>query len=239
VQAFLSECRERVPLEEVQADLEVCATSLETQLVALINEDYADFVRLSSNLVGVDASLGELRAHLQSMLREVQAVRRAVEQSTQAVQQQLFLRRTLRERRQYLCLFLALHEKITRMESHLGLAGKPQSTQALPSQPHTLPQALHTHAPAPAAARASTSQVALLMTNPPGGRRASAGGTEDSTEDEAQLEALLVERVSADYAYVRCRMRQLESTPFVRTLTSVGERGREGGKGRGGGGRGG
>ena len=51
VESFLNECRRRVQINELQADLADYYSSLKTAMVALINKDYGDFVSLSSNLV--------------------------------------------------------------------------------------------------------------------------------------------------------------------------------------------
>lgn len=48
---FVSDCRKRVQLEELRADLELYYKLLKTAMVELINRDYADFVNLSTNLV--------------------------------------------------------------------------------------------------------------------------------------------------------------------------------------------
>lgn len=62
--SFIADCRKRVPLESVRNDLRDYFSSLETELVELINKDYTDFVNLSSNLAGIDEVLNELRGPL-------------------------------------------------------------------------------------------------------------------------------------------------------------------------------
>lgn len=51
VDRFVSDCRKRVQLEELREDLELYYRLLKTAMVELINQDYADFVNLSTNLV--------------------------------------------------------------------------------------------------------------------------------------------------------------------------------------------
>lgn len=72
VDAFISDCRKRVPLESVRTDLREYSTSLENELVELINKDYTDFVNLSSNLAGIDDVLNELRDPLVKIKGEAQ-----------------------------------------------------------------------------------------------------------------------------------------------------------------------
>ncbi|XP_044935276.1 conserved oligomeric Golgi complex subunit 2-like isoform X1 [Mustela putorius furo] len=70
VDHFVSDCRKRVQLEELRGDLELYYKLLKIAMVELINKDYADFVNLSTNLVGMDKALNELSVPL-GQLREV------------------------------------------------------------------------------------------------------------------------------------------------------------------------
>ncbi|KAM8818490.1 conserved oligomeric Golgi complex subunit 2 isoform 2-T2 [Rhynchonycteris naso] len=69
VDHFVSDCRKHVPLEELRDDLELYYKLLKTAMVELINKDYADFVNLSTNLVGMDKALNQLSVPL-GQLRE-------------------------------------------------------------------------------------------------------------------------------------------------------------------------
>ena len=69
---FIADCRKRVPLESVRTDLREYSSSLENELVELINKDYTDFVNLSSNLAGIDEVLNELREPLCKIKDEAQ-----------------------------------------------------------------------------------------------------------------------------------------------------------------------
>ncbi|GMF16877.1 unnamed protein product [Phytophthora fragariaefolia] len=73
VGAFLEGCRARSPMETIHQDLKQFQTALENQLVAIINEDYAEFLQLSSRLKGVDEAVsgqaalqGKIHAQLHS-----------------------------------------------------------------------------------------------------------------------------------------------------------------------------
>ena len=50
VDNFVGGCKGRVPLDSLKADLDEYLKSLKHALIELINEDYADFVNLSTNL---------------------------------------------------------------------------------------------------------------------------------------------------------------------------------------------
>ncbi|XP_059013590.1 conserved oligomeric Golgi complex subunit 2-like isoform X2 [Mustela lutreola] len=70
VDHFVSHCRKHVQLEELRGDLELYYKLLKIAMVELINKDYADFVNLSTNLVGMDKALNQLSVPL-GQLQEV------------------------------------------------------------------------------------------------------------------------------------------------------------------------
>ena len=51
VDKFVSECKDKVSLHTLREDLEAYYKNIRIALIDLINQDYADFVSLSSNLV--------------------------------------------------------------------------------------------------------------------------------------------------------------------------------------------
>lgn len=53
VDEFVSSCKKRVTIETLKNDLESYFKTLKNSMVELINHDYADFVKLSSNLVRI------------------------------------------------------------------------------------------------------------------------------------------------------------------------------------------
>eukprot|EP00069_Balaena_mysticetus_P004547 bmy_17330T0 len=71
VDHFVSDCRKRVQLEALRDDLELYYKLLKTAMVELINKDYADFVNLSTNLVGMDRALSQLSVPLGQLREEV------------------------------------------------------------------------------------------------------------------------------------------------------------------------
>ncbi|XP_059012474.1 conserved oligomeric Golgi complex subunit 2-like isoform X2 [Mustela lutreola] len=77
VDHFVSDYRKHVQLEELRGDLELYYKHLKIAMVELINKDYADFVNLSTNLVGMDKALNQLSVPL-GQLREVLSLRSSV-----------------------------------------------------------------------------------------------------------------------------------------------------------------
>uniref|UniRef100_A0A673W3Q2 Conserved oligomeric Golgi complex subunit 2 n=1 Tax=Salmo trutta TaxID=8032 RepID=A0A673W3Q2_SALTR len=71
VDQFVADCRKHVQLEEMREDLEMYYKLLKTAMVELINKDYADFVNLSTNLVGMDKALNQLSVPLGQLQEEV------------------------------------------------------------------------------------------------------------------------------------------------------------------------
>ncbi|KAM9558814.1 conserved oligomeric Golgi complex subunit 2-like [Salvelinus alpinus] len=89
VDQFVADCRKHVQLEEMREDLEMYYKQLKTAMVELINKDYADFVNLSTNLVGMDKALNQLSVPLGQLREEVLNLRTSVSEVVQAVDNQL------------------------------------------------------------------------------------------------------------------------------------------------------
>uniref|UniRef100_A0A8B9LPV6 Conserved oligomeric Golgi complex subunit 2 n=1 Tax=Astyanax mexicanus TaxID=7994 RepID=A0A8B9LPV6_ASTMX len=89
VDRFVAECRKHVQLEQMREDLEQYYRLLKTAMVELINKDYADFVNLSTNLVGMDKALNQLSVPLGQLREEVLSLRSAVNEVIQAIDTQL------------------------------------------------------------------------------------------------------------------------------------------------------
>ena len=68
---FILKHQGRVSLETLRDDLGIYLKLLRTSMIELINKDYADFVNLSSNLVGMDKSISTLQMPLQNFHGEV------------------------------------------------------------------------------------------------------------------------------------------------------------------------
>lgn len=57
-------CKKQVPLETLSAELQRYVTVLKGKLVEVINEDYNDFVSLSTKLVNVDGAVTQMQKPL-------------------------------------------------------------------------------------------------------------------------------------------------------------------------------
>ncbi|KAK9863414.1 hypothetical protein WJX84_010713 [Apatococcus fuscideae] len=61
---YVSDLRRQVPLEMLSQQLETYLTTLKNKLVEVINQDYNDFISLSSKLINVDGAVMRMRMSL-------------------------------------------------------------------------------------------------------------------------------------------------------------------------------
>lgn len=73
--------------------------ALKAELVELINADYADFIGLSTTLVGVDRSLEDIRGPMLHLHKEIAAAREQIQGVVEHVEAKLKDRALLREKR--------------------------------------------------------------------------------------------------------------------------------------------
>uniref|UniRef100_A0A8D0AM02 Conserved oligomeric Golgi complex subunit 2 n=1 Tax=Sander lucioperca TaxID=283035 RepID=A0A8D0AM02_SANLU len=102
VDQFVSGCRKQVQLEEMREDLELYYKLLKTAMVELINKDYADFVNLSTNLVGMDKALNQLSVPLGQLREEVMSLRSCVSEVIKAIDNQLTKQEDLQKKKVWL-----------------------------------------------------------------------------------------------------------------------------------------
>ncbi|GCC31744.1 hypothetical protein chiPu_0010205 [Chiloscyllium punctatum] len=107
VDHFVSECRKHVQLETLRDDLELYYKLLKTAMVELINKDYADFVNLSTNLVGMDRALKQLTVPLGQLREEVMSLKLAVSEGIQAIDDRLLKEDDIRKKK--MCVLKLLH----------------------------------------------------------------------------------------------------------------------------------
>jgi len=71
VDQFLQNHRKKANLETLRDDLGVYLKVLRSAMIDLINKDYADFVNLSSNLIGLDRAINGIQIPLGQLKEEV------------------------------------------------------------------------------------------------------------------------------------------------------------------------
>lgn len=97
VDEFLQEHRNAATLETMRDDLGLYLKVLRSAMIELINEDYADFVNLSSNLVGLDESINGIQSPLNTLRDEIGSVRTTLDQTMHEVNECLEQKRLLRD----------------------------------------------------------------------------------------------------------------------------------------------
>ncbi|XP_033125894.1 conserved oligomeric Golgi complex subunit 2-like [Anneissia japonica] len=129
VDEFVADCRRRVQLEQLREDLDVYFRSLKNAMVELINKDYADFVNLSSNLVGMDKAINSLAIPLGQLREEVLSVKSVMEDAEKAVQQKLLARAKIREKKACLQRLININKSVEKMEVILGIRGSAEGIE--------------------------------------------------------------------------------------------------------------
>lgn len=121
VDQFVLECRRRVQLEDFRDDLSVYLKILRSAMIELINKDYADFVNLSSNLVGMDKAIGSLTAPLDQLKEEVLNVRTSMDKAISAVEEKLRKRQQIKQGKACLQRLMNITQSVDKIERLLGI----------------------------------------------------------------------------------------------------------------------
>ncbi|XP_037088627.1 conserved oligomeric Golgi complex subunit 2-like [Pollicipes pollicipes] len=123
VDGFVLRYRQQTGLESLRTDLGVYLKVLRSSMIDLINRDYADFVNLSSNLVGLDASISKLEMPLGQLREEVLSVRRSFDDLLEQTGWRLTRLHQVRAQKQYLRLLGSLPGYLERLEVLLSSSG--------------------------------------------------------------------------------------------------------------------
>uniref|UniRef100_A0A3Q3WEP5 Conserved oligomeric Golgi complex subunit 2 n=1 Tax=Mola mola TaxID=94237 RepID=A0A3Q3WEP5_MOLML len=134
VDLFVAECRKQVQLEEMREDLELYYKLLKTAMVELINKDYADFVNLSTNLVGMDKALNQLSVPLGQLREEVLSLRSCVSEVIQAINNQLFKHEALQKKKVCVLRLIQVVRSVEKIEKILHSQNSKESS-SLESSP--------------------------------------------------------------------------------------------------------
>ncbi|CAI5736432.1 unnamed protein product [Peronospora farinosa] len=121
VATFLEDCRVRSPMETIYQDLRHFQTALENQLVAIINEDYAEFLQLSSKLKGVDEAVASVHAPILAVLKRVSEVQEALSALQNKIQTQLQIANELQQQEKDLQSSIKISEKLLLLEDLLEI----------------------------------------------------------------------------------------------------------------------
>lgn len=135
VDQFVAECRKQVQLEEMREDLELYYKLLKTAMVELINKDYADFVNLSTNLVGMDKALNQLSVPLGQLREEVMSLRSCVSEVIQAIDNQLTKQEDLQKKKVCVLRLIQVVRSVEKIEKILHSQNSKESNSLETSSP--------------------------------------------------------------------------------------------------------
>ncbi|XP_053477810.1 conserved oligomeric Golgi complex subunit 2 [Ictalurus furcatus] len=135
VDKFVADCRKRVQLEEMRQDLEHYYRLLKTAMVELINKDYADFVNLSTNLVGMDKALNQLSVPLGQLREEVLSLRSSVNEVIQAIDTQLTKQDDIQKKKVCVVRLMQVVRSVEKIEKILHSQNAQDTTSLETSSP--------------------------------------------------------------------------------------------------------
>ncbi|EOY26018.1 Golgi organization, COG2 isoform 1 [Theobroma cacao] len=115
-ESYITELRTFVPFDTLRSELQAHLSSLNHELIDLINRDYADFVNLSTKLVDVDSAVLRMRAPLLELRDKIQGFRGAVEGSLLALKDGLSQRAEATAAREVLELLLDTFHVVSKVE---------------------------------------------------------------------------------------------------------------------------
>eukprot|EP00106_Octopus_bimaculoides_P001032 XP_014768474.1 PREDICTED: conserved oligomeric Golgi complex subunit 2-like [Octopus bimaculoides] len=121
VDTFVMDCRRCVPLETLRDDLHIYLKILRSAMIELINKDYADFVNLSTNLVGMDKAINNLTEPLGQFKEEVLYVTSAMDSAIEAVEEKLNQRQKIKDKKACLQGLINIVQSVEKIEKLLGL----------------------------------------------------------------------------------------------------------------------
>uniref|UniRef100_A0A3P9M1R6 Conserved oligomeric Golgi complex subunit 2 n=1 Tax=Oryzias latipes TaxID=8090 RepID=A0A3P9M1R6_ORYLA len=135
VDQFVAECRKQVQLEEMREDLELYYKLLKTAMVELINKDYADFVNLSTNLVGMDKALNQLSVPLGQLREEVMSLRSCVSEVIQAIDNELSKQDDIQKKKDCVLRLIQVVRSVEKIEKILHSQNSKESNSLELSSP--------------------------------------------------------------------------------------------------------
>ncbi|WCJ36242.1 Conserved oligomeric Golgi complex subunit 2 [Euphorbia peplus] len=115
-ESYISELRTFVPFDTLRSELQSHLSSLNHELIDLINRDYADFVNLSTKLVDVDAAVVRMRAPLLELREKIEGFRGSVDSSLVALRNGLQQRSEAAAAREVLELLLDTFHVVSKVE---------------------------------------------------------------------------------------------------------------------------
>lgn len=116
----MQEHKNAATLETMRDDLGLYLKVLRSAMIELINEDYADFVNLSSNLVGLDQSIHSIQSPLTGLKDEILMIKQTLQDTMQEVHECLERKRQLHEESRSIQSLSKVRRSIAKLEGILS-----------------------------------------------------------------------------------------------------------------------
>ncbi|XP_052866390.1 conserved oligomeric Golgi complex subunit 2 [Anopheles cruzii] len=130
VDEFLHENRNAGSLEIIRDDLGLYLKVLRSAMIELINQDYADFVDLSANLIGLDQQIEAIGGPLEKLLAEIAQVKAALEGSMHEIANCLEQKKALRAHKKSLQSLGRVQASLVKLENMLRARERRDSINA-------------------------------------------------------------------------------------------------------------
>eukprot|EP00092_Neocalanus_flemingeri_P036089 GFUD01039293.1.p1 GENE.GFUD01039293.1~~GFUD01039293.1.p1 ORF type:complete len:755 (+),score=230.57 GFUD01039293.1:37-2301(+) len=107
-------------LDVLRDDLGIYLKVLRSSMIELINQDYADFVNLSTNLVGLDQGIDRIREPLEGFHQEIETVNGDIKASLESVKSKLTRQETIRRDKERLSSLQQVAATLSKVERMVG-----------------------------------------------------------------------------------------------------------------------
>lgn len=138
VDEFVCERRKVVGLDQLRDDLRSHLKYLQACLVELINNDYTDFVNLSSNLVGLEKYIGNISLPLNKLRDEVSEINNIIDGVLSETAKKLAERQKDRQLRGQILLAMEVHRGVQRLPQEKEQIWTPDLVERTANQIHSL-----------------------------------------------------------------------------------------------------
>ena len=107
-------------LDVLRDDLGVYLKVLRSSMIELINQDYADFVNLSTNLVGLDQGIIKIKSLLVDFQSELSAAKCELSGCLESVERKLNRQERIRQDKEKLSSMQEMSRVVSKVERMLG-----------------------------------------------------------------------------------------------------------------------
>ncbi|UJR08723.1 hypothetical protein I4U23_012980 [Adineta vaga] len=115
VDAFVVKYKREVGLEKLRDDLDLFLRVLQSNMVDLINRDFADFLNLSTNLVGFDKSITTLKNPLSAMKVDIMKINEILSTQRKQIEEKVREQEAIRKRREIIQSIIDVQKSVQQL----------------------------------------------------------------------------------------------------------------------------